>query len=150
MNRVQKKSFDELHLDGYIAEILPDKKQDKVKEFQSNDYFVAMTGDGVNDAPALAQADVGIALGSETDIAGETADIILVNNDPLDPTNVISFGKSIHEKIIQNLFWTTGYNVIAIPLVAGILISLAVGDTLMSVSTIIVTMNTKLLRFNKN
>lgn len=151
-----KKVAEELQLDGYIAGILPDEKQDKVKEFQSNDYFVAMTGDGVNDAPALAQADVGIAVGSGTDIAGETADIILVNNDPLDVTNVISFGKSTHEKMIQNLFWATGYNVIAIPLAAGILfpqgilISPAVGAALMSVSTVIVAINAKLLRFNKN
>jgi len=151
-----KKIAEKLQLDGYIAGILPDEKQEKVKEFQSNDYFVAMTGDGVNDAPALAQADVGIAIGSGTDIAGETADIILVNSDPLDVTNVITFGKVTHKKMIQNLFWATGYNVIAIPLAAGILfpqgilISPAVGAALMSVSTVIVAINAKLLRFRKN
>ncbi|MBS3748239.1 MAG: copper-translocating P-type ATPase [Candidatus Thermoplasmatota archaeon] len=150
-----KKVAEELQLDGYIAGILPDEKQEKVKEFQSNDYFVAMTGDGVNDAPALAQADVGIAIGSGTDIAGETADIILVNSDPLDVTNVITFGKVTHKKMIQNLFWATGYNVIAIPLAAGILfpqgilISPAVGAALMSVSTVIVAINAKLLRFRQ-
>ncbi|HMA83646.1 MAG TPA: HAD-IC family P-type ATPase, partial [Candidatus Thermoplasmatota archaeon] len=150
-----KQVSEELQLDGYIAGILPDEKQEKVKEFQSNDYFVAMTGDGVNDAPALAQADVGIAIGSGTDIAGETADIILVNSDPLDVTNVITFGKVTHKKMIQNLFWATGYNVIAIPLAAGILfpqgilISPAVGAALMSVSTVIVAINAKLLRFSQ-
>ncbi len=151
-----KKIAEKLQLDGYIAGILPDEKQEKVKEFQSNDYFVAMTGDGVNDAPALAQADVGIAIGSGTDIAGETADIILVNSDPLDVTNVITFGKVTHKKMIQNLFWATGYNVIAIPLAAGILfpqgilISPAVGAALMSVSTVIVAINAKLLRFSQH
>ena len=153
--RSAKKIAEKLQLDGYIAGILPDEKQEKVKEFQSNDYFVAMTGDGVNDAPALAQADVGIAIGSGTDIAGETADIILVNSDPLDVTNVITFGKVTHKKMIQNLFWATGYNVIAIPLAAGILfpqgilISPAVGAALMSVSTVIVAINAKLLRFSQ-
>ena len=154
--RSAKKIAEKLQLDGYIAGILPDEKQEKVKEFQSNDYFVAMTGDGVNDAPALAQADVGIAIGSGTDIAGETADIILVNSDPLDVTNVITFGKVTHKKMIQNLFWATGYNVIAIPLAAGILfpqgilISPAVGAALMSVSTVIVAINAKLLRFSQH
>jgi Cu2+-exporting ATPase len=153
--RIAKKVSDELQLDGFIGEILPDEKQKKVKEFQEKGDFVAMTGDGVNDAPALAQADVGIAIGSGTDIAAETADIILVNSNPRDVTSLIDFGKITHKKMIQNLFWATGYNVIAIPLAAGILfnqgivISPAIGAALMSVSTVIVAINAKLLRFNK-
>jgi Cu2+-exporting ATPase len=152
---IAKKVSDQLNLDGYIAEILPDEKQSKVKDMQSKGEFVAMTGDGVNDAPALAQADVGIAIGSGTDIAAETADIILVNSNPNDVASLIDFGEITHKKMIQNLFWATGYNVIAIPLAAGVLlnqgiiISPAVGAALMSVSTIIVAINAKLLRFNK-
>lgn len=152
--QIAKKVSDELGLDGFIGEILPDEKQKKVKEMQSDGEFVAMTGDGVNDAPALAQADVGIAIGSGTDIAAETADIILVNSNPEDVTSLISFGRATHKKMIQNLFWATGYNVIAIPLAAGvllhqgILISPAVGAALMSVSTIIVAINARLLHFD--
>lgn len=155
-NSIAKEVAEELNLDGYISEILPDEKQTKVKEFQSNGEFVAMTGDGVNDAPALAQADVGIAIGSGTDIAAETADIVLVNSNPMDVTSLINFGKVTHKKMIQNLFWATGYNVIAIPLAAGVLlhqgiiITPAVGAALMSVSTIIVAINARLLRFNKD
>jgi Cu2+-exporting ATPase len=148
-----KKVSDELGLDGFFAEVLPDEKQKKIKELQDKNEFVAMTGDGVNDAPALAQADVGIAIGSGTDIAAETADIVLVNSDPTDVTRLIKFGKKTHKKMIQNLFWATGYNVIAIPLAAGILynqgiiISPAIGAALMSASTVIVAINAKLLNF---
>ncbi len=143
---------DELGLDGYFAGVLPDKKQDKIKELQDDGNFVAMTGDGVNDAPALAQADVGIAVGSGTDVAVSTADIVLVNSNPSDILALIKFGKATYKKMVQNLFWATGYNVIAIPLAAGalywagILISPAIGALLMSLSTVIVAINARLLK----
>jgi Cu2+-exporting ATPase len=142
-----------LGMDGYLASVLPHQKQVKVKEFQDKGEIVAMTGDGVNDAPALAQADVGIAIGSGTDVAAETADIILVNSDPKDVVQMISFGKATYKKMIQNLAWAVGYNVIAIPLAAGVLfpyftLSPAMGAVLMSLSTIIVAFNAQLLRRN--
>lgn len=142
-----------LGMDGFLANVLPDQKQEKVKEFQDKNEIVAMTGDGVNDAPALAQADVGIAVGSGTDVAAETADIILVNSDPLDVVNMIRFGRATYRKMIQNLVWAAGYNIIAIPLSAGILypafmLSPAAGAVLMSASTIIVAINAQLLRRN--
>jgi Cu2+-exporting ATPase len=142
----------ELGLDGFYAEVLPHQKVEIVKEMQSKGEFVAMTGDGVNDAPALAQADVGIAVGSGTDVAAETADIILVNSNPQDIANLILFGKATYKKMIQNLAWATGYNVIAIPLAAGVLYSSgfvlgpAVGAVFMSLSTIIVAINAQLLK----
>jgi Cu2+-exporting ATPase len=150
-----KSVSDTLGLDGYFAGVLPDEKQGKIKELQEKGEFVAMTGDGVNDAPALAQADIGIAIGSGTDVAAATADIILVNSDPQDVTSLILFGKATHKKMIQNFIWATGYNVVAIPLAAGVLapvgimISPAVGAVLMSLSTVIVAINAKLLRVNK-
>ncbi len=141
-----------LKMDGYLSNVLPHQKQEKVKEFQAGGKFIAMTGDGVNDAPALAQADVGIAVGTGTDVAAETADIILVNSDPLDVVKIISFGKATYSKMIQNLFWAVGYNIVAIPLAAGILypkfvLSPALGAVLMSASTIIVAINAQLLRY---
>ena len=140
-----------LNMDGYFANVLPHQKQDKLKEFQARGEIVAMTGDGVNDAPALAQADVGIAVGSGTDVAAETADIILVNNDPKDVVQMIEFGRKTYRKMIQNLAWAVGYNVIAIPLAAGVLyptfmLSPAMGAVLMSLSTVIVAINAKLLK----
>ncbi|PTV98244.1 Cu2+-exporting ATPase [Halanaerobium saccharolyticum] len=143
----------ELGLTDYFAEVLPDQKQQKVEELQAEGAFVAMTGDGVNDAPALAKADIGIAIGSGTDVAAETADIILVESDPLDVLKLIEFGSLTFKKMIQNLFWATGYNAFAIPLAAGVLagfgimISPAVGAVLMSMSTVIVAINAKMLKF---
>lgn len=141
----------QLQMDGYLANVLPHEKQSKVKEFQDKGEIVAMTGDGVNDAPALAQADVGIAVGSGTDVAAETADIILVNSDPKDVVQMIAFGRATYRKMVQNLVWAVGYNVIAIPLAAGILypafmLSPAMGAVLMSASTIVVAINAKLLK----
>ncbi|MFN2341638.1 MAG: copper-translocating P-type ATPase [Halanaerobium sp.] len=143
----------ELGLTDFFAEVLPDQKQQKVEELQAEGAFVAMTGDGVNDAPALAKADIGIAIGSGTDVAAETADIILVESDPLDVLKLIEFGSLTFKKMLQNLFWATGYNAFAIPLAAGVLagfgimISPAVGAVLMSMSTVIVAVNAKLLKF---
>ena len=150
--QVAKSVRDELGLDGYFAGILPDQKLEKVKEFQQQGEFVAMTGDGINDAPALATADVGIAVGSGTDIAAETADIILVNSNPKDIASLVLFGKATYKKMIQNFIWATGYNVVAIPLAAGVLfsagiiISPAMGAVLMSLSTIIVAINAQFLK----
>ena len=141
----------QLGMDGYLANVLPHNKQEKVKEFQDKGEIVAMTGDGVNDAPALAAADVGIAVGSGTDVAAETADIILVNSDPRDVVKMIDFGKRTYSKMVQNLIWAVGYNVVAIPLAAGVLyptyvLSPAMGAVLMSVSTIVVALNASLLK----
>ena len=140
-----------LNMDGYMANVLPHQKQEKVKEFKEKGEIVAMTGDGVNDAPALAQADVGIAVGSGTDVAAETADIILVNSDPKDVVRMIDFGRKTYRKMIQNLGWAVGYNVIAIPLAAGVLypnfmLSPAMGAVLMSLSTVIVAVNARMLK----
>lgn len=149
---VAKTVSEKLGMDSYFAEVLPHQKLDKIKELQSQGEFVAMTGDGVNDAPALAQADVGIAVGSGSDIAAETAGIVLVNSNPKDIVSLILFGKATYRKMVQNLGWATGYNVIALPLAAGvlykagILLSPAAGAVLMSMSTIIVAINASLLK----
>ncbi len=146
---------DELGMDGFFAEVMPDEKQAKIKELQSSGEYVAMTGDGVNDSPALAQAQIGIAVGSGTDIAAASADIILVNSNPLDITALILFGQATYKKMVQNLIWATGYNVVAIPLAAGVLYNIGfvlspeLGAILMSISTIIVAVNARLLRVKK-
>ena len=141
-----------LGIDTYFAEVLPHQTLVKIKELQEKGEFVAMTGDGVNDAPALAQADIGIAVGSGSDIAAETAGIILVNSNPKDIVSLILFGKATYRKMMQNLAWATGYNVVALPLAAGvlykmgILLSPAAGAVLMSISTIVVAINASLLK----
>ena len=146
----------ELGLDDYFAEVLPDRKAEQVKEVQSRGLVVAMTGDGVNDAPALTQADVGIAIGAGTDVAIESADIVLVRSDPRDVTAIVRLARATYRKMVQNLAWATGYNVIAIPLAAGVLyrfgiiLSPAVGAALMALSTVIVAINAKFLRVERS
>jgi P-type Cu2+ transporter len=141
-----------LGMDHFFAEVLPHQKLEKIKELQSKGEFVAMTGDGVNDAPALAQADIGIAVGSGSDIAAETAGIVLVNSNPTDIVNLVLFGKATYRKMIQNLIWATGYNVVALPLAAGvlykqgILLSPAAGAVLMTISTVVVAINASMLK----
>jgi Cu2+-exporting ATPase len=150
--KVARSVAQQIGLDAYFAGVLPHEKLQKVKQLQDDGEFVAMTGDGVNDAPALAQADVGIAIGAGTDIAAETADIILVSSNPKDVSALILFGKATYKKMTQNLAWATGYNAFAIPLAAGVLynagivISPAIGALLMSLSTVIVAVNATLLK----
>jgi P-type Cu2+ transporter len=150
--KVAKSVSETLGMSNFIAGVLPHQKLDKIKELQDKGEFVAMTGDGVNDAPALAQADVGIAIGSGSDIAAETAGIVLVNSNPKDIVSLILFGKATYRKMVQNLVWATGYNVVALPLAAGvlykqgILLSPAAGAALMALSTIVVAINASTLK----
>jgi Cu2+-exporting ATPase len=142
----------ELNIDQVFAEVLPEHKDQKVAELQKEGQKVAMVGDGVNDAPALARAEIGIAIGSGTDVAIESAGLILVKSNPLDVLKIIRLSQASYRKMIQNLWWAAGYNIIALPLAAGvlapfgILLSPAVGALLMSLSTVIVAANAQLLR----
>lgn len=149
---VAKSVAEELGIDTYFAEVLPDQKDAKVSELQHQGHRVAMVGDGVNDAPALTRANVGIAIGSGTDVAVKSAGIILVRSNPFDVVKIITLSRASYRKMIQNLVWAAGYNVVALPLAAGvlapfgILLSPAFGALLMSLSTVIVAINAQLLR----
>ena len=146
-----KSVAEELGIDEYFTEVLPDEKSKKIKHLQEKGKKVAMVGDGVNDAPALAQADLGIAIGAGTDVAAETADVILVESDPREVADIVSLSRLTRKKMKQNLAWATGYNVIAIPLAAGVLynqgivLAPAAGALVMSLSTVIVAINAKLV-----
>ena len=145
----------ELGIDEYFAKVLPDQKSEKVKLLQSKGQKVAMVGDGVNDAPALTQADLGIAIGAGTNVAIESAGIILVRDDPRDIAKIIRLSRLTYTKMIQNLFWATGYNIVAIPLAAGvlaakgILLQPALAAVFMSLSTVMVAINAVLLKKQK-
>ena len=149
---VARSVAEELGIDQYFAEVLPENKDEKVRELQEQGKRVAMVGDGVNDAPALTRADVGIAIGSGTDVAVESAGIILVRSNPLDIVKIVGLSRASYRKMTQNLWWAAGYNIVALPLAAGILapigilLSPAVGAVLMSLSTVIVAINAQLLR----
>jgi Cu2+-exporting ATPase len=149
---VAKAVAEELGIDTYFAEVLPEDKDKKVSELQKQGKKVAMVGDGVNDAPALTRADIGIAIGSGTDVAVESAGLILVQSNPLDVVKIIQLSKASQRKMLQNIWWAAGYNIVAIPFAAGILapwginMPPAVGALVMSLSTIVVAINAQTLR----
>jgi Cu2+-exporting ATPase len=142
----------EVGIDQTFAQVLPDQKDARIAELQQNGRRVAMVGDGVNDAPALIRADVGLAIGGGTDVAIESAGIILVNSNPLDVVKTIRLSYATYRKMVQNLWWATGYNIVALPLAAGVLapigieLSPAVGAALMAISTVVVAVNAQTLR----
>ena len=146
---------EELGVDAWKAGLLPDQKVEALEDLRRQYGHVAMVGDGVNDAPALIRANVGIAIGSGTDVAVESADIILVKSNPLDVVKILELSRATRRKMVQNLAWATGYNIIAIPAAAGVflpfgvLFSPAIGAALMSASTLIVALNAQLLRREK-
>src|SRR5690606_26553007 len=139
-------------IDEVYAEVLPNEKAHQIQQVKDSGRRVAMTGDGVNDAPALATADLGYAIGAGTDVAMETADVVIFRSSPNDVVSVIDLSKKTYQKLVQNLWWATGYNIFAIPLAAGVLapwgivISPAIGAVFMSLSTVIVAINAKLLK----
>ena len=143
---------EDLGIDTVFAEVLPEQKASKIKDVQQQGKRVAMVGDGVNDAPALMTADVGIAIGAGTDVAVEAGDVVLVRSDPRDVSRIIALSRATYRKMLQNLGWATGYNIVAIPLAAGVLapwgivLPPAVGAILMSLSTVVVAINAQLLR----
>ena len=153
-SRVANYVGEKLGMTKVIAEVLPHEKSNNVKALKEGGKKVAMVGDGVNDAPALAEADLGIAIGAGTDVAIETADVVLVNSDPVDILNTLKLSKASHRKMVQNLGWAAGYNIIAIPLAAGVLFSAgviitpAIGAAIMSLSTIICAINAQLLKID--
>jgi Cu2+-exporting ATPase len=142
----------DLRIDTVFAEVLPEDKASKVEELQRRGRKVAMVGDGVNDAPALAMADIGIAIGAGTDVAVEAGHIVLVRSDPRDIPRIVTLSRATYRKMVQNLWWAAGYNIFAIPLAAGVLASRgilltpALGAVLMSASTVIVAINAQLLK----
>jgi len=148
---VAKSVADELGLDDFFAEVRPEQKAEEVREVKRRGMTVAMIGDGVNDAPALVESDLGIAVGAGTDVAIEAADVVLVRSDPRDVFAILALSRATYGKMVQNLLWATGYNTFAIPLAAGVgyswgfLLSPAAGAALMSLSTVIVAINAKLL-----